>query len=102
MEAKRPSAKTLAKYGLTASDWDAILERQGGVCAICEMLPKSGRLNVDHDHARGWKKMPPEKRAKHVRGLACFFCNLYYLGRGITAKRAYNVLRYLERYTLGV
>jgi hypothetical protein len=49
------------RYGITAEDADAMLEAQGGLCAICEALPAE---HVDHDHATGV-----------VRQLLCFNCN---------------------------
>lgn len=58
------------KYGLTGDEYDALLDRQGGVCAICrqpERLMGRGRvrrLAVDHDHRTG-----------KVRGLLCASCN---------------------------
>lgn len=65
------------RYGLTAEQYDAILESQGGGCAIC------GRgdiqFTVDHDHA-----CCPGKRScgKCVRGILCTRCNqaIGYLG----------------------
>lgn len=55
---------------MTEAEWDAIYERQGGVCAICEKpetVIRKGKLlplSVDHDHATG-----------RVRGLLCNRCN---------------------------
>lgn len=50
----------------TASDYDAMLKKQGGVCAICGNACKSGkRLAVDHDHL-----------TLKVRGLLCNHCNM--------------------------
>jgi len=95
---KPPSAKTLAKYGLTANEWLAILAYQGGVCAVCKKAP-NGRLCVDHEHVRGFKKLPPEKRRVFVRGLLCWFCNQHYVGRAITADKSRNVTEYLEAHT---
>lgn len=98
MEAKVPTPATLKRYGLSARRWLKILKRQGGVCAVCKKLPKNGRLCTDHEHVKGWKKMPPEERRKYVRGMLCFFCNHYYVGRSITVQKAENVLSYLQRY----
>lgn len=55
------------RYGITPADYDALLEKQGGVCAICESpsCATGRRLAVDHDHNTG-----------HVRGLLCAACNL--------------------------
>lgn len=51
-------------YGITGDDYEALLKRQGGKCAICRARPKSKRLAVDHDHKSG-----------AVRGLLCSRCN---------------------------
>lgn len=56
---------TLAVYGLTVAEYDALLEAQGGACAICRQPPAHGkRLHVDHDH-----------ETDVVRGLLCLPCN---------------------------
>ncbi len=96
--AKIPGKETLKKYGLTAWDWLVLLEQQGGVCAVCKRVPTTGRLCIDHEHVKGWKRMTPEKRKGFVRGLLCFFCNRYYVGRCITVERSRNVTEYLLRY----
>ena len=59
-------SKRLEKYGLTLNDYDAMLEEQQGVCAICGGEPDTRwrMLAVDHDHATG-----------KVRGLLCMVCN---------------------------
>lgn len=49
------------RYGITAEDADAMLQEQGGVCAICRVAPAA---HVDHDHSTG-----------KVRALLCFNCN---------------------------
>lgn len=60
-------AGTLKKYGLTLETYDLILQKQRGVCSICNS-PESamaGRsLAVDHSHVSG-----------EVRGLLCTKCN---------------------------
>jgi hypothetical protein len=92
-----PLKATLKKYGLSEEDWRSILVSQGGACAVCEKVP-NGRLCIDHDHIRGWKDLPPEKRKIHVRGLLCWFCNHSYVGRAITIAKSRNVTAYLEAH----
>jgi hypothetical protein len=56
----------LRAYGITMPEFDALLEQQGGVCAICKG-PRSGpgkRFHVDHCH-----------NSSKVRGLLCGNCN---------------------------
>lgn len=93
-----PTLTTLRRYGLTEVEWRAILDRQGGACAVCRRVPTTGRLCIDHEHAKGWKKMPPDQRKLFVRGLLCWVCNHYYLGRGISIEKAVNVASYLTAY----
>lgn len=64
-------------YGLTLAQYNKMLELQKGVCAICKKLPVTKRLNVDHEHAQ--KKIPGS--GGRVRGLACFRCNKFVIGR---------------------
>jgi Recombination endonuclease VII len=50
-------------YGISPAEYDALLAKQGGACAICRKRSK-GRLCVDHCHVTGT-----------VRGLLCNECN---------------------------
>jgi len=43
-------AQSLRQYGLTPASYAALLEKQGGVCAICKQPPVGRRLSIDHDH----------------------------------------------------
>ena len=54
-------------YGITLADYDRMVEKQDGKCAICESTePRSNgaRFAIDHDHKTG-----------KVRGLLCGLCN---------------------------
>ena len=53
-------------YGINKSQFDALNDQQGGLCAICG-LPEiiRTRLACDHDHLNG-----------QVRGLLCHQCNV--------------------------
>lgn len=93
-----PTSTTLKRYGLSLDDWLRMAATQNFACFVCKKTPTSGRLCVDHEHVKGWKKMPPEVRAKYVRGLLCWTCNHYYLGRGITQEKAQQVVEYLKAY----
>ena len=65
-ERKENSRKyDLKRSGLTPADYDLLLTKQGGACAICQRSDPSGRrLAVDHCPA-----------TRRVRGLLCGWCN---------------------------
>jgi recombination endonuclease VII len=69
-------------------DYAAMLARQGGVCPICEKPPKPGgrRFHIDHDHKTG-----------QIRGLTCFVCNRFILGKYATPAKLRRAADYLER-----
>ena len=93
-----PQPATLKVYGWTLPEWLAMLDAQGWVCPLCGRFPKEGKFVTDHEHVRGWKKMPPEQRKLYVRGLTCWTCNKFMLQRGMTTVVASNIVVYLERY----
>jgi Recombination endonuclease VII len=72
-------------FGINERQYQEMLKRQGGVCAICSNPPKKIRLAVEHDHG-------PSKR---VRGACCWTCNFHRIGRN-TVETARKVLAYLE------
>jgi len=51
-------------YSITLAQYNEMLVRQGGKCAICGHPPKTRALNTDHNH-----------KTKQVRGLLCHKCN---------------------------
>ncbi len=95
-----PSTKTLLKYGLTwlARDFQEIARGQGNVCAVCKRLPESRRLFIDHEHVKGYAKLPPEQKRKHIRGLLCYVCNKFFAMRGMTEEKARHLVKYLASY----
>ena len=101
MEIKTPKQATLDKYGLSLEGWKEIWKRQGKKCPICGKEPKTGtgcEFNVDHEHIKSWKKMPPEERRLYVRGIVCYMCNRYYMAKGMTNKKAMGIVNYLNDY----
>ena len=80
-----------AHYGITLVEYNAMLDNQHNVCAICGRPEKTGRmLSVDHDHATG-----------AIRGLLCNACNtsLGNVNDNITILQ--NMIMYLEKYKCG-
>jgi hypothetical protein len=52
-------------YGISADEFDRLLDEQHGACAICRTRPeREASMHVDHDHESG-----------AVRGLLCLSCN---------------------------
>lgn len=93
-----PTLPTLNKYGGTVELWLAMAESQGFVCGACGKLPKTLRLVIDHEHIRGWAKMPTAQRWAYVRGLLDWSCNGFRLARGATIVNLHGAAEYLERY----
>jgi Recombination endonuclease VII len=69
------------KYGMIPAQYNALLEYQQLVCAICGSdKPKgragdTGHFHIDHAHVSGWDELSPDERRTHVRGLLCNPCN---------------------------
>jgi hypothetical protein len=77
-------------YGLTPQGYEALLEAQSGVCAICGKPPKGGRNTmqhvVDHDHSNGV-----------IRGLLCGSCNTAIGQLGDNLEGLMKAVAYLQR-----
>lgn len=91
-EAKGLSSKRFARYknlkyqyGMTLEDYDEMVEKQSGCCAICSDKPKK-TLHVDHDHKTG-----------DIRGLLCSKCNQGLGMLGDNKKGIAKALAYLEK-----
>ena len=79
------------KYGLTEAQWLKMFKRQKGKCPIClRKLFKPGNPEgrtaaaVEHCHTTG-----------RVRGLACYPCNRWRIGRN-SIETARRLLEYME------
>lgn len=59
--AKRREYKLRRKYGISEADFQRLLAKQKGLCAVCESAPGT---DVDHNHVTG-----------KVRGILCPKCN---------------------------
>lgn len=81
------------RYGITVEQYDAMLEAQDGVCAICGRpdvgihyrTQKAMRLAVDHD-----------KNTGEIRGLLCRHCNQGLGQFGHDSERLRQAAHYME------
>lgn len=90
---ERTSRNKRAHFNLSNAEFAAMLEAQGGVCAICGTPEPGGKgWALDHDHSMD------QRDKKSHRGVLCPRCNLI-LGH---AKDAESILAsaigYLERW----
>lgn len=78
----------IKKFGISLDEYNSILDRQFGVCAICHGVEKTGRsLAVDHDH-----------KTNRVRGLLCSKCNTAIGQIGDSPLIALNIASYLTNH----
>ena len=78
-----------SRYGLTKVEFNYLLSKQGGVCAVCKKPNWNGRgPMVDHDHKSG-----------KVRGLLCVKCNVAIGMVDDDAKIARDLANYLATWT---
>lgn len=75
LKRKQKNKRLYETYGITIEDWEKMFKEQNGVCWICQTLPKSGILCVDHLHKKGYKKLESKEKKQYVRALICFQCN---------------------------
>lgn len=80
------TANLKRKFRLSSSDYNKMLESQGGKCAICGKEPKKV-LCVDHCHSSG-----------AVRKLLCNHCNTLIGMAKEDINTLHNAIRYLEEF----
>lgn len=76
-------------FNLTTEQFDELLQKQGGVCAVCKNPNNvEGReLSVDHCHSTGT-----------IRGLLCQKCNVALGLLNEDESIIFNLLEYLQEY----
>lgn len=87
---------TLRRYGLTELEWLEHLARQGWRCPVCRRRVE--QFVTDHEHVKGWAKLPPEDRKRYVRGLLCVYDNYKVVPSRMSAEEAGRMAAYLHDY----
>lgn len=77
-------------YGISLAQYQELLKKQGGGCAICGKTPEQeGRsLSVDHDH-----------KSNFIRGLLCSYDNHRIVGRHRDPDLLRRVADYISQNT---
>jgi len=80
------------RYGIGIDDYEKMLKKQGGKCAICGNIPKPGQnYDIDHCHKTGY-----------IRGILCRYCNTKLLKHLRDNKnRAKGLVKYLQKAIKG-
>lgn len=93
LHAKSLNRRGQRGYSISPEQYDEMLARQGGVCAICKQPEKAKhkgkvrRLSVDHNHKNG-----------KVRSLLCSDCNRAIGMMGDDVDRLRAAIKYLKRF----
>jgi len=84
---KKKANQLKKRFGITLKDYNELLRKQGGTCAICRNKANDKALAVDHNHKIG-----------KVRGLLCHYCNstLGYFKEDISL--FYKCIEYLKKH----
>lgn len=93
----RPGVRRARSYNFPAAAYEAMLESQGGVCAICGGPPcgRGKELHVDHDHGC----CPGVGSCgKCIRGLLCGNCNTMLGLAKEDPERLLSGAQYLRKY----
>ena len=87
----------IRRYKITSEQYDIILKKQNGRCAICSSLPGKNRLSVDHNHSccKGSKSC-----GKCIRKLLCIKCNLMLGASRDSISNLKSAIAYLEEYNV--
>lgn len=72
MKGSKRDAYLLKTYGITEAQYLTQLKKQGDACALCRKHKSQFAYNLHQDHSHKTKKN---------RGILCFYCNKYRVGR---------------------
>jgi len=77
-------------YGISLDQYQDLLKKQSGKCAICGKPDKEAYkgLHVDHNHA-----------TREIRGLLCAYCNHRVVGRNRDSNLLRRVADYIDQGT---
>lgn len=78
------------KWGLTIEQYDELLEKQNGECAVCKSHHSNfkSRLAVDHNH-----------QTREIRGLLCQNCNHFIVSNHTDGDFFRRIANYVEQGT---
>jgi len=86
---KKRDKYLMDNYGITIEEYELLLQKQNGKCAICKKEDKI-RLCVDHNHV-----------TNEIRGLLCRNCNLAIGHFFDDVNTIYNSIEYLNMHNRG-
>jgi len=84
------------KFGITPEQYDELLEKQKGCCAICHRHHSEFNKRFAVDHAHTESEFVP---AGAIRGLLCYQCNKLFLGNQTDPDLFLNAYNYLKQHT---
>lgn len=93
LQRKHKNIHLKKEYGITLEEYEKMLEKQGGVCAICGKKETHNKrkqnLSIDHNH-----------KTNEIRALLCYKCNLAigYVSENICILK--KMISYLQKYNL--
>lgn len=84
---RRTGADRKHSYGITPEQYQAMVDAQGGQCAVCGDVVADSGLHVDHCHSTG-----------KIRGLLCRHCNLALGNMRDDVSRLRRAITYLTKH----
>lgn len=82
----RKNAHLKRTYGISLLDYESMLKKQGGSCAICKNNDTNRKLAVDHCH-----------KTNKIRGLLCGKCNRAIGMLDDNLENAKNLVEYIKQ-----